>query len=132
MARNRDYSEGVKVKKGPSWGKALMPILGIIIMIAAGAVAYVASEPAYEWLRTTFPEIPNDPALQLVVGVGIFLLIVMIVALIYSVAFAKKPEYMVTEQELGKERKQKQEEEEAARRRQKLMREKMRESRRRK
>lgn len=132
MSRNRDYSEGITVKKKASWTRALLPILGILIMVVAGAIAYFASEPAYDWLRTTFPEIPNDPALQIVVGVGIFIIIVLIVALIYSIAFAKKPEYMVTEQQLSKERKQKEEEEAAARRRQKVMRDRMRESRRRK
>lgn len=128
MSRNTDYSEGIKKKQGTNWTKALLPIIGILVILIAAGVAYVASAPVFELLLANFPEFPNDEGLQIVVGVGIFLVIMTIFAIVYSL-IAPKPTYTVTEAELSKERKEKMEEEIAARNRKKAMRNRMKDQR---
>lgn len=119
-----DYSGGVKQDR-MNWMKALMPVFGVIFIGAAAAIAWVLSEPLYQYLLNNVAGIPNQPEIQLAVGVVIFLLFIMVFSLVYA-ALAPKPTKTVKEAELEREKQQKELEAQRAKRRKREMRNKMR------
>lgn len=111
-------------KKNPL--QAFLPIIGLVLIVIAGAIAFFASAPAHDFLMDQFPgQIPNQDVVQYAVGGIIFLLIILFVALIYA-AFQPKPEMTVTERELDREKKERERERLERKKRQKRMKERMR------
>jgi len=102
-------------KKSVSIG-AFLPILGLVLAIALGAIAFVLSEPATQLLRDNLDDIPAADEVQYVVGGMIFLMLLMLSGMIYAM-FAPKPQKRVTEQDLKKERTMKEREKLAAKKR---------------
>lgn len=96
--------------------RAFLPVLGLFLIIALGAVSFVLSEPATEWLRDTVDNIPNEDEVQYVVGGIVFLVLVLLSGFLYAL-FAPKPKKRVTEAELKKERMQMQREKRARKKR---------------
>ncbi|GAB5490008.1 MAG: hypothetical protein Phog2KO_02230 [Phototrophicaceae bacterium] len=92
-------------KKDPL--RAFLPIIGIIIMVVAGAVGWFSSPFVLEFLG---PYIPTEVTtqldeftLQILVAVVIFFMLIATFSAIYAM-FAPKPSKLVTESALKKER----------------------------
>ena len=115
--------------KRRKWLRAFYPIIGLVVMGIAGAIAYVGSLPACDLLasRGIFSGSTVDPqTLQIAVGGGIFLVIILLIAFVFAVIQPKdKTRKLVTEKALVKEREQMQAEAKAKKRRQQAMRKKM-------
>lgn len=82
---------------------AFLPLFGLVLIIAFGAIAYVLSEPLTTLLRENVDGIPAEQEVQYVVGGVIFLVMLMLSGMMYAM-FAPKPQLRVTEAELKKER----------------------------
>lgn len=124
MSFEDEYSAKKAARRGGRFG-FLRYAFGLIILLVGGVVAYFASLPAKNFIVQRIPSIPNTPEIQLAVGVGIFLLVVMLLALVYS-AFQPRMPKGVSEYDLDKEKQAKLREEMAAKRRKKEMQAKMR------
>jgi uncharacterized ion transporter superfamily protein YfcC len=105
---------------------ALLPVLGLFLLGAAGAIAWVLSEPFADFLVLNLSGIPDTPEMQIVAGVIIFLVIVLLYGFLYAI-FAPKPQQSVSEAQLDREKQQKLKEAQRAKKRKKEMRAKMRE-----
>jgi hypothetical protein len=118
---------GVKKARGRSWNRIFAPLFGLLLAIASGAIAYVLSAPAYEFVLDRMPDVPAGPEVQLVVGIVIFILCLGIFSGIYAIV-APKParETYVTERELDRLKKEREAEQKARERRKKEMRRRMR------
>jgi heme exporter protein D len=84
--------------------RAFLPIFGLILIIAFGAIAYIFGVPLTELLRGFIPISPDDlDTFDWISRAIIFLALVMIATLVYSIAIPKKKD-IVTERALEKER----------------------------
>lgn len=81
--------------------KALAPIVGLIALVVAGAGAFFLSTPVETLLLENINGLPVDGTMQIVAGVGIFLLVLMVFGLLYAL-IAPKPK-TVHETELKRE-----------------------------
>ncbi|GAB4526421.1 MAG: hypothetical protein OHK0046_43180 [Anaerolineae bacterium] len=84
---------------------AFLPLMGLLMLIALGAIAFVLSEPLHELLLENVADFPADNSGRLTVGGFIFTLLLMLSAMLYAL-FAPKPEKTVNEAQLMKERKE--------------------------
>lgn len=85
--------------------RAFLPIFGLILIIAFGAIAYVFGTPLTELLRGFIPISTQDlDTFDWISRAIIFLALVMVATLVYSIAIPKKKD-IVTERALEKERK---------------------------
>ena len=97
-----------------------LPALGFLLLIALGGISFVLSEPAHELIYENFfqereisegtfgtEESFDQENMQYVVGGIIFLSMLMLVGLLYTM-FAPKGPKKITEADMLKERKQKQ------------------------
>lgn len=83
-----------------------LPLFGLAVIGISLAVSYVLSEPLYGVLADNFSQLPSlneQPEMQIATGFGIFLCIVMLMALVFAV-FAPKPKARVSEASLQKEK----------------------------
>ena len=124
MGLGDEYSGGIR-KKGRGGLRPFLPAIGFILALAAGAISWVLSEPAVALLRDNIAGIPDDIAVQVVVGAAIFALLITVFAALYS-AFQPKQPKGVSERDLDKEKRERAAEEAAMKRRKKEMRDKMR------
>lgn len=116
-------NEYVKRRRKKNPLNAFLPILGLILAIALGAVSYVLSEPLQDFLVANVNNFPSEQEAQIVVGVVLFVVLLLFAALIYAI-FAPKPPRMISENVLRDERVQKEKDRvKAKRRRQQLNRE---------
>ena len=101
---------------------ALLPVLGLLLAVALGAIAYVMSEPAHQFLIEQLPDQPDlaEPNLQYVIAGALFLMMLALVSLVYA-AFAPKPDKIVPESELRKEKALKERQLKAAKKRKQEM-----------
>ena len=83
--------------------KAFLPVMGLFLLVAVGAVSYVLSEPAHQAMIDNIDNIPADVEVQYLVGAVIFVVLLMFVGMVYA-AFAPKPGKRVTEAEMKRER----------------------------
>jgi hypothetical protein len=114
-----------KVNTGTNWQKVLTPVVGAIVLIIGGVVAFLLSEPATKYLRTSIiRDLPNRPEVQYVVAFGIFIVLLMFLFIIYA-AIAPKPKATTNEAALDKEKKEKLAEQARAKRRQVEMKQRM-------
>jgi predicted histidine transporter YuiF (NhaC family) len=112
-----------KYKKKRDPLTAFLPALGLILIVALAAIAYVLSEPAGEVVRDNIIQDTQDvdeQQVQMVTGGVIFLVGVLLVGMLYAL-FAPRPrsEDRVTEADIKKEKEAKQREYIARRKRQK-------------
>ena len=115
----------------PSKRSPFLPVIGLILLIVAGAIAWFLSDPAYGFLRDNVQGIPAQAVMRYIIAVAIFLVEILLVAAVYALFQPRTPR-MVTEQELDREKQERLREREASDRRKKQMREKLREQSRRK
>ncbi len=105
--------------------KPFYPVLGLLILIAFGALAYFVSGPITQWVDgvATIPL----PLLQLrpIVGVGTFIVLTLLLAMVYSIFQPKTPKG-VSERDLDREKQERIKEDKAMNRRKKEMQAKMR------
>jgi len=124
-----DYMEQMRGPKKKNPLQAFLPVLGLLLLLLAGAIGFFASGPVYHILNTNtslFAQVSApQQQMELVVGIVIGLLVVMIVSAIYAAAFAPKPSKLVSEKQMMKERQDKEAERLAKKRRQQQMRAKM-------
>lgn len=129
MSSMDDYRDPSRMPKKKSPLRAFYPVIGLLILIAAGAAGYFARVPAYAWLRDNTPlGTVAAPAEQMEIAVGI--VIAMSVLLLSAFLFAlvqprDKAKSLVKESALRKEREAMDAERRAKKRRQKEMRRKM-------
>lgn len=123
MSSSKEYSSVKKAEKKRN--NALSPVIGVIVIVIAGALAWFGAEPVFNWLLLNVPGIPAEPALQYVVMGVIFLLVVLLGGLFYSIV-APKPPKGISERDMDREKQRKAAEEQAAKRRKAEMRAKMR------
>ncbi len=81
--------------------KALAPIIGLIALVVAGAGAFFLSTPIETLLLENIAGLPINGTMQIVAGIGIFVLILMVFGLLYAL-IAPKPK-TVHESELKRE-----------------------------
>ena len=96
-----------RMRENPrSWTTILLPVMGFLLAGASAVIALVGAKPATELLRKSFPAIPNEDGIQIAVGFGIFLVLMLIFWMFYAI-LAPKPKKMdqVSERELDKEKK---------------------------
>jgi hypothetical protein len=107
MMTDEDY-RGVKQKKGIS-PRAFLPAIGLILIIAFGAIAYVASTPLQKSFGSDLG-MPDRDTGKLFFGVATFLVLVLSTGLLFTILGPKKGK-QVSERDMDKERKMKQAEE---------------------
>lgn len=119
---------GKYAPKKKSWLKPFLPVFGLLLLIAFGLIAYALSSPITQFIdaRVTTRTLPL-PQIQLIVGIGVFIVEVMLLAMVYSIFQPKTPRG-TTERELDREKKERIKEEQAATRRKRDMQAKMRAS----
>lgn len=101
MSFAEDPYRGRRRKKSPL--SAYLPVLGLFLAVALGAVAYVLSAPVHELLIDNIADFPTETEIQYVVALILFGVLVLFAGLIYA-AFAPKPPKTVSEADLKKER----------------------------
>ncbi len=101
---------------GTNWQKVLMPVMGLLLFGCAAAIGFALSEPATDFVRSNVGNIPPGPEIQAAVGFGIFLILLLIFGAVYAL-FAPKPDKIISESELAKEKKARERERLAQRRR---------------
>jgi hypothetical protein len=125
MTLEEGYTSSRKGPKKPTRFGFLRYAFGIAILLIGGVIAYFASLPVKNFIVQRITTIPNTPEIQIAVGIGIFLMVVMVMALVYSVFQPRIPKG-VSEHDLDKEKQARLREELAAKRRKKDMQAKMR------
>lgn len=105
MMTEEDYR--VRKAKGTSI-RAFFPILGLILMIAFGVVAYVLAPLLTNLLDSSglIAGLPPElyERMDLISGIIIFVVMMLSTALLYAIV-APKPKKVVTERDLDRERK---------------------------
>lgn len=97
-------------KKNPL--NPFLPLIGLLLIAAAGGIGFVLSKPLTEVLQTNvLPNNAQDIAdnfetVQAIVGVITAIVILLFVAAIYAL-FAPKPTKLTTEKELQREKEEK-------------------------
>jgi len=113
-----------KVNTGTNWQKILAPVVGFMLLLMGGIVAFILSEPVTALLKRSVAKFPTQPEIRYVVAVGIFLILMLVLYMVYAV-IAPKPKATTTEAALDKEKKEKLEEQARAKRRQIEMKQRM-------
>ena len=94
----------------------LMPVVGLMLMIALGLIAFGVREPAQDFMADNVENFPRSTQAEdgemagyLVAGV-IFVLELMVSVIVYAALFAAKPDRRVTEKDLKEEKRFKEKE----------------------
>lgn len=95
--------EYVRKKKKKDPITAFLPAIGLLLAVAIGAVSYILSDPAHQFLIDNMNDVPADKEVGYVVAVVIFIVLMLFIAMIYA-AFAPKPTKLVSERQLQKEK----------------------------
>lgn len=99
-----------------NWRTVLLPVMGFLLAGAGAGIAFVGAKPVTDLVRKNVNGVPDGDGLQIAVGFGLFLILMLIFAAFYAI-FAPKPTKMISEQELDKEKKLREKEKIAQRRR---------------
>jgi phosphotransferase system glucose/maltose/N-acetylglucosamine-specific IIC component len=112
--------------KKPSPLKPFYPVIGLLVLVIFGAIAFAVSQPITNFIdqRVTTMPLPVSQ-LRIIVGVGVFIVLTLLLAMTYSIFQPKTPKG-VSERDLDREKQERQKEEKAAARRKKEMQAKMR------
>ena len=92
-----------------NWRTILLPVMGFLLAGAVAGIAFVGAKPITAILRENVSGVPEGDGLQVAVGFGIFLTLMLIFVMFYAI-FAPKPTKMISEKELDKEKKLRQRE----------------------
>lgn len=111
------YEKEEKKSKGIT-NTALLPLFGLLIIVALGAISFVASEPAHQLLLDNIEgnSIPDEPEVQYAIALALFFVLLAFVSMIYAI-FAPKPDRIVPEAQLKKEKMLKERERKAQKKR---------------
>ncbi len=86
-------------------GKAFWPVVGLLLALSAGTLAYIFTDPTIAVLRSSLRNFPTpNSTIRLIVGVILFALLAMIFSLAVAVAIPRKKS-AVTEVQVTKNRK---------------------------
>lgn len=91
-------------RKTPPRGRAFWPVLGFLLALSAGVLAFVFTDPTIAFLKTKLHPFPNDAKVPIIIGVILFALFAMIFSLIVAFAVPRKKS-AVTEIQMAKDRK---------------------------
>jgi type VI protein secretion system component VasK len=129
MMTDENYS-GVRQARRTTL-RTFFPLIGLILMIAYGAIAWAFAPSLSYTIQTNVATIPPDMLqyLDLISGGIIFLVLLLMTTLLYASA-APKPKRQVSENQLDKERKERIAAEVERKKRQRQVRTKMAEERR--
>jgi hypothetical protein len=123
MSENLFNSKYQPKKRSPL--KPFYPVIGLFILIVFGAISYFLSRPVTELVDARTTIALEFAQLQLVIAIGIFIVLILALAAVYSVFQPKTPKG-VSERDLDREKQEKMREAAAANRRKKEMQAKMR------
>ena len=101
MMTDEDYKASGKKRKSRGIAPYL-PILGLILAIALGAISYVLGEPVANIVAQSV-YFPDFEAAAWIMRVIIFVILLLIVGMLYAMAAPKKAK-AVTERDLNRER----------------------------
>lgn len=83
--------------------KPFLPVIGFFVALVAGGVAYAVSGPVHSLLIAQ--GVPDQVEFQYIIAAMIFLVVILLVALVYSIVAPKPPpEYRISEKALDKEK----------------------------
>jgi hypothetical protein len=85
-------------------GKAFWPVLGFLLALSSGVLAFIFTNPVITQLQKSLRGFPRDPKVPIIVGVILFFLIAMTFSLIVAFAVPRKKS-VVTEIQMAKDRK---------------------------
>lgn len=97
---------------------AFLPVMGLLLAVALGAVAFVLSGPVHELVMDNMSSFPAGTTAQYVVAGALFVILLMVSGLLYA-AFIPKPKQKVTEASLKREKEEVEAERLARKKRQK-------------
>jgi uncharacterized ion transporter superfamily protein YfcC len=92
-----------------NWRNILLPVMGLLLAGAVAGISFVGAKPITVILRENVAGVPEGDGLQVAVGFGIFLTLMLIFVMFYAI-FAPKPTKMISEKDLDKEKKLRQKE----------------------
>lgn len=120
MSFENEYARSKK-KKDPI--RAFLPVIGLVLIVCFAAISWVVHEPIRDALAENVTDLPQPgqdgfEEIGYVAGGAVFVVLLMITSLMYS-AFAPKPEKIVSERELLREKKERAAEKKARERRKK-------------
>jgi predicted histidine transporter YuiF (NhaC family) len=121
-----DEYVGKKKKKHPI--EDFLPLIGLLLALAMGFIAWVAREPVHDLLKDNITDFPKDTEVGYVIAGVLFLIIMLLFGIIYAI-FAPKPDKRASEAEMKKEKTFRRKEEIAKRERKKRVRKQMHEAR---
>lgn len=86
-------------------GKAFWPVVGFLLALSAGVLAYVFTDPTIAALRSSLRNFPTPNAtIRLIVGLILFAILAMLFSLAVAIAVPRKKS-AVTEIQIAKNRK---------------------------
>lgn len=92
-----------------NWRNILMPVMGLLLACAAAGIAFVGADPVSDLVRKNIDGVPEGDGLQLAVGFGLFLILMLVFVMFYAM-FAPKPKKIISEKDLDKEKKMREKE----------------------
>jgi predicted PurR-regulated permease PerM len=101
-------------KKNPL--NPFLPVLGLFLAAALGAVAYIVSEPLQDLLSRNIANFPAGTEIRYVIAGVLFIILLLFAGMIYAL-LAPKPTKLISEQQLKKERVQREQDRLAKKRR---------------
>ena len=106
MGMESEYVEKMQKQKQNKM-RPFLPAIGFVLLALFALIAFALSSPLAgvldDQLNLNVPS-ADQPKLQFAVAGGIFLILLMILAIIYSLVFAQKGEKAVSEKELEQEK----------------------------
>lgn len=91
-------------RKTPPRGKSFWPVLGLLLALSSGVLAFIFTDPVITALRKSLRNFPTDAKVPIIVGIVLFALFVMVFSLIVAFAVPRKKSG-VTEVQMTKDRK---------------------------
>jgi hypothetical protein len=116
MGTDEEYSSSGKVKRSKGI-KPWLPVIGMLLLLSFGAMAYVLSEPLYNAVASSVAMDITPDVGRLVAGVVLFVVLSFVGLIIYTI-FAPKRTHLTNENLLERERKAKKAEQVAKKKRQ--------------
>jgi uncharacterized ion transporter superfamily protein YfcC len=99
-----------------SWRTILLPVMGLLLAVCAAGISFALAAPVTDAVRKNISGVPAGDTLQIAIGFGIFIVLMLVFAALYGV-FAPKPTKIISEKDLDKEKKLREKEKIAQRKR---------------
>ncbi len=116
MGTDEDYGSTGRRKRSKGI-KPWLPVIGLLLLVSFGAMAFVLSEPLYNAASSAFVMDITPDVGRLVAGIVLFVIFSFIGLIIYAI-FAPKRTHLTNENLLERERKSKKAEQVAKKKRQ--------------